>query len=459
MNRVFSPESPARARSGCSFETELGVRAGCVWQVGNGTYNDPVTSALEFLPLPPTSMKRVLKMSLTCQLTRPLVVAIALLLPASHVLGDSPQSKVGIVKDEPSEGPSVKVDNGYMVPYSVTIPGTDVSFEMIPVPGGTFKMGSPEDEEDRADDEGPQIDVVVDPMWVAKTEVTWAQYKEFMDLYAIFKEFEAQGKRTINDDNKVDAITAPTELYDPSFTYEYGEEPNQPAVTMTQYSAQQFTKWLSRITGQQFRLPTEAEWEYAARAGTTTAYSWGDSPGDIDDYAWYFDNADEGAPPVGSKKPNALGLHDMHGSVAEWTVNQYNEEGYTDFDKGKPINATDAVTWPENSYPCVVRGGSWEMDAEQLRSAARLASHDEDWKEEDPNFPKSPWWFTSDPARGVGFRLFRSHKPLDESKIARFWEANSEDVKDDVQSRLLGGRGGLGLVDPTLVDAIKEIDK
>ena len=104
-----------------------------------------------------------------------------------------------------------------MVPYTSTIPGTDLSFEMVPVPGGTFMMGSPEDEEDRNDDEGPQIEVVVSPMWVAKTEVNWEQYKEFMSLYAIFKEFEAQGKRKVDDKNRVDAITAPTELYDPSF--------------------------------------------------------------------------------------------------------------------------------------------------------------------------------------------------------------------------------------------------
>ncbi len=162
--------------------------------------------------------------------------------PSPSHPAEAPNSMVGIAKEKPADGPSVKVDGGFMVPYTATIPGTDVSFEMVPVPGGTFKMGSPEDEADRNDDEGPQIEVVVDPMWVAKTEVNWEQYKEFMSLYAIFKEFEAQGQRKVDDKNRVDAITAPTELYDPSFTFEYGEEPEQPAVTMTQYSAQQFTQ-------------------------------------------------------------------------------------------------------------------------------------------------------------------------------------------------------------------------
>jgi len=363
---------------------------------------------------------------------------------------------LGISDEQPASGPSVKVEEGYLVPYTETIPGTDITFEMIPVPGGTYRMGSPESEEGRKDDEGPQIEVVVDPMWVAKTEVTWQQYHEYMKLYAIFKDFEAYGKRKVTDDNKVDAITAPTELYDSSFTYEYGDDPQQPAVTMTQYSAQQFTKWLSLISGQQYRLPTEAEWEYAARGGTSTAYSWGDSPDEIDDYAWYFDNADSGAPDVGGKKPNPFGLHDMHGSVAEWTVNQYDEAGYEVFVDQQPINATDAVVWPEYASNCVVRGGSWEFDPPDLRSAARLASDDEVWKEEDPNFPRSPWWFTSDPARGVGFRLFRSYRPLPREKITKFWEASAEDAIADIESRLIGGRGGLGLVDPDLPAAIKE---
>ena len=99
----------------------------------------------------------------------------------------------GIADQKPAEGPSVEVDGKFMVPYVATIPGTDITFEMIPIPGGTYKMGSPESEADRKDDEGPQVDVIVNPMWVAKTEVTWQQYKEYMKLYSIFKDFEANG--------------------------------------------------------------------------------------------------------------------------------------------------------------------------------------------------------------------------------------------------------------------------
>ena len=363
----------------------------------------------------------------------------------------------GLTSEKPAEGPSVELENGlFMVPYTQKIPGTDISFDMIPVPGGEFTMGSPEDVEEFVEDEGPTQKIKVAPMWVARTETRWDMYKEYMRMYAVFKDFEAQGMREVTDANRADAVTAPTELYDPSFTFEYGEEPQQPAVTMTQYAAQQFTKWISGISGSQYRLPTEAEWEYAARAGTDTAYSWGDSVDDLEDHAWYFDNSLDGPGDVGSKKPNPFGLYDMHGNAAEWTVNEYTEDGYQWMADQKPADATAAALFPENPYPCVARGGSWEMDPPALRSAARLASDDEMWKEEDPNYPKSPWWFTSDPSRGVGFRLFRSAEDLPKDVIVKFWEPNPEETKMDVESRVSEGRGGYGLVDKELpADAAK----
>lgn len=367
-------------------------------------------------------------------------------------------SKPGISETKPSEGPSVEIDGGFMVPYTQAIPGTDLTFEMIPIPAGSFQLGSPDAEPDRSNDEGPQVEVKVAPMWVAKTEVTWDQYEEFMNLYSAFKTFESDGVRMVNESNKVDAITAPTELYDSSFTYEYGNEPDQAAVSMTQYASQQFTKWLSKITGLQYRLPTEAEWEYAARGGTTTAFYWGDDPDQADQYAWFFDNAGEGQKPVGLLKPNSFGLHDMLGNVAEWTVNQHTEN-YNDLKAKEPMGATDAAVWPEVGTECVVRGGHWADDVEALRCAARLVSDDEAWKEEDPNFPLSPWWFTSDPARGVGFRLFRSYQPLATETIQKFWEPTADDVVEDVESRILSGRSGRGLVDPELPSTLKELEE
>ncbi len=388
-------------------------------------------------------------------LSLPALCGVLLLSSASGAGGQALPK--GLVADKPAEGPAVAVEEGFMVPYTERIPGSDVTFTMIPIPGGTYQLGSPADAEASQEDETPQVAITVDPMWVAKTEITWAEYDQYMDLYALFKEFEANKIRVVDPDDRVDAITAPTELYMPDHTYEYGKEPNEPAITMTQYAAKQYTKWLSAVTGNQYRLPTEAEWEYACRGNTTTAYFWGDDTAPIDDYAWYVDNADwEGPAAVATKKPNPFGLHDVHGNVAEWTVDAWTEEGYQDF-AGKQLNALQAVHWPESPFPCVVRGGSWEMDAVDLRSAARLPSDDEAWKEEDPNYPKSPWWFTSDPARGVGFRIFRSYRPLDREDIVPFWEAITEFQIADVESRLIEGRGGLGRVDKDLPAAIEKM--
>lgn len=363
----------------------------------------------------------------------------------------------GIASQKPTAGPYVALEDGrFMVPYTQRIPGTDIDFEMIPIPGGDFTFGSAEDAPDFLEDEGPTIALKAKPMWVAKTEARWDMYKEYMRMYGVFKDFEFEGIRPVDKVNLVDSVTAPTELYEPSYTFEYGSEPTQPAVTMTQYAAQQFTKWLSRMTGTQYRLPTEAEWEYAARGGTTTAYSWGDDAESIDDYAWYFDNSLEGPGDVGTKKPNPFGLHDMHGNAAEWTVNEYTEDGYEWMQDEKPTDATDATRWPKNPYPCVVRGGSWEMEPTELRSAARLASDDEEWKSDDPNFPRSPWWFTSDPSRGVGLRLFRSLDALPPDTISRFWDTSVAETLMDVESRIKEGRGGYGYVDEGLGEAARE---
>ncbi len=368
-------------------------------------------------------------------------------------VGDTP----GFAATKPAEGPSVEVDGGFLVPYTLTIPGTAVEIPMVPVPGGQFKLGSSESDTDHAEDEVPQIQVSVGPMWVAKKETSWAEYKLYMSMYKLLKSLQSEGLRKIDESNRVDAVTAPTELYDASFTFEHGEDPELPAVTMTQYAAKQYTKWLSKLTGQQYRLPTEAEWEYACRAGSDSAYSFGDTASGLDEFAWYAENS-EGTPhPVGTKKPNAFGLHDMHGNVMEWTINGHTEDGYQWLSgKQQPVAFEETIFWSESFDKRVVRGGSWQDDAEQLRSAARLASEDEDWKDEDPNFPLSPWWYTDDPARGVGFRIFRSYIPIDAELVKKFWDIDNEDIQMDVDMRLTEGRGVLSPINPALADDIKK---
>jgi formylglycine-generating enzyme required for sulfatase activity len=358
----------------------------------------------------------------------------------------------GLVADPPTEGRSVKTDQGYMVPYTATIPGTEITFEMIPIPGGTFRMGSPAEEADRRDDEGPQVEVTVEPFWMGKHEVSWREYRHFMQLYNVFKDLESRGERQVNDSNRADAVTAPTPLYDPSFTFVLGEEPQQPAVTMSHFAARQYTKWLSLLSGQMYRLPTEAEWEYACRAGTQTAYSFGDDADQLGDYAWYYDNSDETYHDVATKQPNAWGLHDMHGNVAELVLDQYRADVYQTL-AGKPVTVAEATVKSTKSISHVIRGGSWSDDPSALRSAAR--SKTEDWSEEDPNLPKSPWWFTDEPALAVGFRLIRPlHKPNAEF-LKQAWEVDSESVKQAVEGRLTEGRGVVGLVDPQLANPPK----
>ncbi len=366
----------------------------------------------------------------------------------------------GIVTEKPESGPFVKVDRGYMVPYKTTIPGTEVEFEMIPIPGGTFKMGSPPEEEGRLDDEGPQVEIQVDPFWMGKYEVTWAEYKKFMLLDKVFKAFQQKKVRQVTEANEIDAITAPSALYDPSFTFEAGEAPDEPAATITQFAAKQYTKWLSGLTSQFYRLPYEAEWEYACRAGTTTAYYFGDDPDLLEEHAWFYDNADEMRHPVGKLKPNPFGLYDMYGNASEWVLDQYSEEGYQHL-AGKPgLTAATSFNKPTELYPRVVRGGSFETEElSECRSASRLGSDDEEWRDEDPNVPKSPWWYTTSPALGVGFRIMRPYREPDsrEAKEA-FWSADVEDIIYDAKNRINdNGRGAWGIVDPKLPKAISEL--
>jgi formylglycine-generating enzyme required for sulfatase activity len=398
--------------------------------------------------------------------------------------GKPSSSPRDIVGEQPAEGQSVRVDGGYMVEYSETIPGTNVTFAMVPVPGGDFLLGSPTHEVERRDDEGPQVRVKLKPFWIGKCEVTWAEYRAFMAMYDAFKKMQllaTSGKSDesgaaakdwrlvlahawngkLEDDWGVDAVTTPTPLYDSSVTYSVGEEPSQPAVTMTQFAAKQYTKWLSGVTGRDYRLPSEAEWEYAARAGTTTAYSFGDDAAELGTYAWFEENGDYQTHAVAAKKPNPWGLYDMHGNVAEWTLDEYQKDAYARLaaagvsDPGH--NAASAIRWPSDAkpFPRVIRGGSWLDAPPACRSAARHKSEEDEWKLSDPNIPLSPWWYTEEAAQGVGMRIVRPLAPMSADEKQRVWQADVDDLRQDVRDRLREGRGALGVADESLPSAIK----
>ncbi len=373
---------------------------------------------------------------------------------------DGVDPQLGIAAKPVEQSPCVQVEDGYMVPYQTTLPGSDVTFEMVPCPGGTFLLGTPDTESGRQEDEGPQVTVQVDPFWMGKYEVTWAEYKHFMGLYDLFKQFKRQKVRPVTEATKADAITAPTPLYDPTFTFALGEEPRQPAVTMTQYAARQFTKWLSLASGHFYRLPIEAEWEYACRAGTQTAFSFGDDPTQLDEYAWYFDNGDDTYHPVGQKRPNAWGLYDMHGNVAEMVLDQYEADALSRMAKRStkgPVPVLETLILPTRMFERAVRGGHWNADAAELRSGSRAKS--EDWRTEDPNFPKSPWWYTDEEALTVGFRIVRPYRAPPRAEQIPYWDRDVEELMGDVASRVSEGRGVLGLVDPDLPQAAKRAAK
>lgn len=385
------------------------------------------------------------------------VVAAATLLTAitEPTRGEDPVP--GLVAKRPAEGPFIETPHGFMVPYTGIVPGTEVKFEMVPIPGGIVRVGSPDSEPGRQAQEGPQFEVEVGPFWMGKYEVTWSEYQRFMALYEVFKQFQAQQVRQVNSDNTIDAITAPTPLYEASHTYKKGQDLRHPAVTMSQYAAKQYTKWLSLTSGLFYRLPSEAEWEHACRAGTTTAYSFGDDPSQLDDYAWHAGNSGEQLNHVGLKKPNPWGLYDMHGNVAEWTLDELFEDGYARF-PARRLKGDEGIGWPTRLFPRVVRGGHWASPPAECRSASRLGSH-KLWRDIDPNLPKSPWWFTDDPARGIGMRLMRQLEIPDRATREKFWEADVEAISLDVELRLEEGRGVLGLVDPALIEAIREAQK
>ncbi|MGC4005005.1 MAG: formylglycine-generating enzyme family protein [Pirellulales bacterium] len=296
-----------------------------------------------------------------------------------------------------------------------------------------------------ATDEGPQVEVEVEPFWMGKCEVSWAEYMEWMNFTDRFAEPDGKLTVKVTPQNEVDAVTAPSNLYAPEFTFGLGDDPRLPAVTMSSFAARQYTRWLSLKTGQTFRLPNEIEWEYAARAGSTTAYGFGDDATKLGEYAWTSENSEETPHFVGLKKPNAWGLYDMHGNVMEWTLDAYRADDYAKLPTGAGLALT---RWPKELFPRTLRGGSFEFSARVARSAARFASEEEQWRKRDPNLPRGPWWLTNDPGRSVGMRVIRTLKPLTPDEAKHAYEVDNEQTKISLEARLTDGKGARGVLGP-----------
>lgn len=286
-------------------------------------------------------------------------------------------------------------------PYTLAIPGSDLSYKMMPIRGGSFQMGSGSAEKGRKNDEGPARQVTVSAFWMGAFEVTHDQYGVF------YKE------ESLSQGSKTDAVTRPTAQYI-DLSWDMGKEGGYPMNSMSMDAALMFCRWLYQQTGVFYRLPTEAEWEYACRAGSKTSYFFGDDAGKLNEYAWFRNNAGNKYQKVGLKKPNPWGLYDMLGNLSEWVLDQYDENYF------RSVQEKDPLVPPASRYPRSVRGGSYLSVPAELRSAARAHS-DPDWNKRDPQIPKSRWWLTD--GMFVGFRIVRPAVQPSKEEAEKFYAA------------------------------------
>ena len=325
----------------------------------------------------------------------------------SQSLPDIDPAELALVKQVRARIDAKAAGNtGAAAGYTVTIPNTTVSYQMVPVPAGEFLMGSAGPKARK--EEQPQHKVRLDAFWMQAREVSWDQFIMFM--------FADQANEVGKPDPLVDALSRPTS---PHVDMSFGRgTAGFPAISMTQHAANKFAQWLSAKTGEFYRLPTEAEWEYACKAGTATGLP---EDEDLEAVAWYAANSgtdsfpDGTYHPGGTKKPNAWGLYDMLGNVMEWTLDQL-----------APYTAAPAVNpWVKatSPYPHVVRGGSFGNDESGVTCTVRVGS-DADWKRQDPQLPKSVWYMTD--AQWLGFRLVRPAALPSAEDMYRAWNSGVE---------------------------------
>lgn len=328
----------------------------------------------------------------------------------------NPNYKHGTLKDAPKLSGVIYEKAAEVTEFSnftETVPGSTAAISMIAVPGGEFYIGSPEDEPFRKADEGPRKMVKVSPFFMGEVEVTWNQF------WAFYSETMSEGRTppsviyANNTREDIDAVSGPTPPFGiPDQGWGMGD---RPAITMTHYAAETFCQWLSLKTGRHYRLPTEAEWEYAARGGTDTPYFFEGNPKKfsekgflkgifkpdttgIDGYVVYALNSSNRSQEPSEVKANPFGLKNMLGNVLEYCSDYYAEDAYANLDEGELD-----PKGPSEGEEYVVRGGLYNSDASDLRCAARSCTDHEDWLKTDPQNPKSIWWYSD--MKGIGFRV------------------------------------------------------
>lgn len=277
--------------------------------------------------------------------------------------------------------------------YDQTIEGTSVTFKMIAIPAGKFQIGNKSIAADN--DETPSKEITLSPFWMCDHEVTFEEW----DLY--FKDV------TLPQSKVIDGVTRATPQYI-DLTWGMGRDAKQPTNSMSQQAAMMYCKWLYSKTGFFYRLPTEAEWEYACKANTPPLAD----VKALSEAAYFKDNSAEKFHKVKQKNPNAWGLYDMLGNVSEWTIDQYDPAYY------QKIVSKDPITTPGPKYPRTTRGGSFQDEAARLYCANRTPS-DAKWNQRDPQIPKSRWWLTD--GMFVGIRVVRPAKQPSAEEIEKFY--------------------------------------
>ncbi|GIT28582.1 MAG: hypothetical protein Ct9H300mP1_06280 [Planctomycetaceae bacterium] len=271
--------------------------------------------------------------------------------PTAAVPPTPPESTQAKAENAEAGAPKTKPGSEPNVPAGMEVTNS-IGMKLRLIPAGKFMMGSPETESDREDDETQHRVTITKPFYLGVTEVTQEQYQKVMGT---------------NPSRK-------------------SRGPQNPVENVSWADAVEFCGKLSampaeKTAGHVYRLPTDAEWEYACRAGTTTAYSFGDDASGLGDYGWFDGNSDRETHPVGEKKPNAWGLYDMHGNVYEWC-----QDWYGDYPSGSATDPTGATSGSIR----VIRGGGWFHYAGYCRSAHRNG-----------DAPGSP-------GNSLGFRVLRS---------------------------------------------------